>query len=437
MLPPDFPYKVPNILLEGDEPAPPPTVGIAGPQSRAAGPAMLLENVFAQYGTELHLTAREPRCLYASWDLMDQEQRRFNALSVHQHLVLRARHDQPDGVVAAEAHVHPDSHHWFLHVSTAGAAYVGELGYYAGNYHWVSLAISAAVRTPPDEPPVPTGLEEFVRVIPATEPAATDDITPRPASDPSTPPPEPDAVAWRPATELPVSAVPSAMPLAVPLPSTGAAAPVRACEPMTPAAPRPTVGGWRVEPAPAPLLSPEDEEMLESAIQMFREREHKSSGEMAELGQIPFARRKPQPEAAADHRPEAPSSAAPSLETAPPLEVSSLALAAPAEAGGQPLPGQPDFWFNVNAELVIYGATEPDATVTIGDRKIRLRPDGSFSYRFALPDGEFHLPVVAVAAHGGQREARLRFARGTVRAGVVGVHPQDPALQPPAPENIS
>src|SRR5688572_31722682 len=33
------------------------------------------------------------------------------------------------------------------------------------------------------------------------------------------------------------------------------------------------------------------------------------------------------------------------------------------------------------------------ATVTIGGRPIRLRPDGSFSYRFSLPDGEYELPI--------------------------------------------
>ena len=75
---------------------------------------------------------------------------------------------------------------------------------------------------------------------------------------------------------------------------------------------------------------------------------------------------------------------------------------------------QRGFWFNVNAELIIYGATEPDATVTIGDRKIKLRPDGTFSFRFALPDGEYPLPAAAHSADGEEtREARLEFSRNT------------------------
>jgi hypothetical protein len=95
------------------------------------------------------------------------------------------------------------------------------------------------------------------------------------------------------------------------------------------------------------------------------------------------------------------------------------------------------FWFNVNAELIIYGATEPDAKVTIGGREIRLRPDGTFSYRFALPDGHYELPAVATAAAGDDsRSAALAFSRSTEYRGEVGAHPQDAALKPPSPENV-
>jgi len=42
--------------------------------------------------------------------------------------------------------------------------------------------------------------------------------------------------------------------------------------------------------------------------------------------------------------------------------------------------------------VIIYGATEPGAKVTLGGHEIKLRSDGSFSYRFALPDGKYDLP---------------------------------------------
>jgi uncharacterized protein len=99
---------------------------------------------------------------------------------------------------------------------------------------------------------------------------------------------------------------------------------------------------------------------------------------------------------------------------------------------------QRGFWFNVNAELIIYGATEPDAEVTIGGKKIRLRPDGSFSYRFALPDGRYALPAVARSADKVEsRGAALKFNRSTEYEGEVGKHPQDARLKTPHVENVS
>jgi hypothetical protein len=94
------------------------------------------------------------------------------------------------------------------------------------------------------------------------------------------------------------------------------------------------------------------------------------------------------------------------------------------------------FWFNVNAELIIYGATDPTARVAIGGREIKLRPDGTFSYRFALPDGQFDLPAEAVSVDDDRRRAELRFSRNTKYQGEVGAHPQDPRLKIPAVENV-
>lgn len=51
----------------------------------------------------------------------------------------------------------------------------------------------------------------------------------------------------------------------------------------------------------------------------------------------------------------------------------------------------------VAAELILYGATEPDAHVTIQGKEIKLRGDGTFSTRFALPDGTIDIPVTAVS----------------------------------------
>jgi hypothetical protein len=105
-------------------------------------------------------------------------------------------------------------------------------------------------------------------------------------------------------------------------------------------------------------------------------------------------------------------------------------------AGG---PARPrGFWFNINAELIIYGATEPDATVSLGGREIKLRRDGSFSFRFALPDGAYELPATAQSADGLEtRRAELGFTRKSAYHGGVEAHPQDKQLQPPAASAVA
>ncbi len=54
----------------------------------------------------------------------------------------------------------------------------------------------------------------------------------------------------------------------------------------------------------------------------------------------------------------------------------------------------------VATELILYGGTEPDARVTVQGKEVKLRPDGTFSLRFALPDGKIDLPVTAASGDG-------------------------------------
>src|SRR5262249_45025655 len=44
------------------------------------------------------------------------------------------------------------------------------------------------------------------------------------------------------------------------------------------------------------------------------------------------------------------------------------------------------FWFQPDAELIVYGAPEPHARVTLRGEPVKLRPDGTFTMRFSLPD---------------------------------------------------
>ncbi len=56
------------------------------------------------------------------------------------------------------------------------------------------------------------------------------------------------------------------------------------------------------------------------------------------------------------------------------------------------------FWFMLDCELIVYGATEPDAKVTVSGKDISLRPDGTFTLRFALPDGKHVIAAKAVSS---------------------------------------
>jgi len=56
------------------------------------------------------------------------------------------------------------------------------------------------------------------------------------------------------------------------------------------------------------------------------------------------------------------------------------------------------FWLVVDCELIVYGATEPDATVYVQGKKIKLRPDGTFTMRYGLPDGKQVIPVKAISS---------------------------------------
>ncbi|MBN1913292.1 MAG: DUF4912 domain-containing protein [Candidatus Omnitrophica bacterium] len=63
-------------------------------------------------------------------------------------------------------------------------------------------------------------------------------------------------------------------------------------------------------------------------------------------------------------------------------------------------PQERKFWLIVNTELIVYGATEPDANVCVQGKQIKLRPDGTFTMRFALPDGKQVIPVEATSNDG-------------------------------------
>jgi hypothetical protein len=89
------------------------------------------------------------------------------------------------------------------------------------------------------------------------------------------------------------------------------------------------------------------------------------------------------------------------------------------------------FFMHVNAEIIFYGGTHPDAKVWVEGKQITLNPDGTFRYHFTLPDGDFVIPIVAESPDKvEQRSATLSFTRGTSRTGEVGSTGQPAELSP-------
>ncbi len=381
---PKVSVEIPPILFEGDQPAAP---SVSGPGEKfALGPTSPARH-FAEatelpssYGTgKLFIAARDPHWLYAHWDFNPEQQRKHNAKSIDRHLILRIYADKPEGKPVSEVHVHPESNHWFVHVERAGTRYAAEIGYYATGRRWTSLAVSGATLTPPDSA---SGDTSF----------ATATI--------------PVEVPFKRLLALVKEAARANAPLAEAIEELRAAghpglpAKINRVAEWTPAQERALAEIIAVDQLRRVWMgSLEITELIRGQLER----------ELASIGVTAFS---------------LPSS----------LELVSSAVTSP--SGGPP-PGEKGFWFNVNAELIIYGATEPDATVTIGGRRIKLRADGSFSYRFSLPDGKYDLPVVAVSADGTDgRAADLKFSRATEILGDVGVHPQDPSLKPPTPDNV-
>lgn len=89
-----------------------------------------------------------------------------------------------------------------------------------------------------------------------------------------------------------------------------------------------------------------------------------------------------------------------------------------------------DFFLNVNAELIIYGGTHPDATLRIDGQNIELQPDGTFRFHFNFRDGKYHIPVEATSPDGLEtRSALMSFMRLSALGKGV-----DPTHQPPRSE---
>lgn len=72
------------------------------------------------------------------------------------------------------------------------------------------------------------------------------------------------------------------------------------------------------------------------------------------------------------------------------------------------------FAFDIQTELIVHGRTDPAAHVTLQNEPVKLRPDGTFTMRYALTDGRQIIPAVATASDGmEERTIVLAIERNT------------------------
>ena len=63
-----------------------------------------------------------------------------------------------------------------------------------------------------------------------------------------------------------------------------------------------------------------------------------------------------------------------------------------------------DFQIEVDAEMIVYGATQPNAYVTLQGEPVKLQADGTFRVRVEMPNKRKVIPIVASAADGSARQ---------------------------------
>ena len=157
------PWRIPPILLEGDEmPAP----LISGPGRRFAlgptppmppSPALALGadagRLPAAYGTRrLWLAARDPQWLYANWDLSSEEMQEREGRAVSGHLTLRIHENAVGPAPVLEIPLARGVRSWFVRVERGGVEYIAELACAEPGLGWQTVLTSNPVTAPPDGP---------------------------------------------------------------------------------------------------------------------------------------------------------------------------------------------------------------------------------------------------------------------------------------------
>lgn len=83
-------------------------------------------------------------------------------------------------------------------------------------------------------------------------------------------------------------------------------------------------------------------------------------------------------------------------------------------SGATELRDEDEMPFALDAEIIVYGAADRGAHVTLKGEPVQLREDGTFAVRLSLPDQRQVIPVVASSSDGvEQRTIILAIERNT------------------------
>ena len=327
----------------------------------------------------LFLTARDPRWLFSYWDFnwsRVPESKMRDGRRAYYLRVLRA-----SGEVETLVEIHPGARNWYVPVKDADTTYLAELGHFGRRGDWQVLVRSGEARTPADTLAPEVNREVFATI--------------------------PQTLTFERLQDL------------VQQHMEGGESLLEAIARIT------GEGHIHLKSGVAPSWTDEQKRLLAMLL-------GESLIDIVGLGSEEIDRllRKALQEKLHS---EAASGLTARLAAAFGPTGSSLFSPMGASWSAQPfgVPQQRGFFMHLNAEIIFYGGTHPDASVSINGTPIQLQPDGSFQYHFTLPDGEFEIPVVAVSPDGKeQRSGTLSFRRETTRVGSVGATVQPVHLEP-------
>ncbi|MEK0447086.1 MAG: hypothetical protein RLZZ399_2407 [Verrucomicrobiota bacterium] len=330
----------------------------------------------------LFLTARDPRWLFAYWDFdwgrvpasRMREGRNAYFLKV----------TRKDGLLEALVEINPSARNWYVPVSTAGMCYVAELGYFELSGGWRALVYSGEAHTPADVL-APEGKDEVFATVPQTLTfAKLQELVHQHMEDGET--------------------------------LLGAIARITG------------EGRIQVQRGVTPSWSPEQKRLLAMLLgESLIDAVGLGSEEIDRLLRKAL-QQKLHSEAASGLGARLAAAFGPSS-----FHLASLFSPMGASWSTQPfgVGRERGFFMHLNAEVIFYGGTQPDARVTVNGEEIQLQPDGTFRYHFTLPDGDFEIPICATSADGQEeRSGTLSFRRQTRRVGAVGASAQPQHLEP-------